>query len=173
MFFSKIGGSKLMDKKEKKYTIQQAIPKIEYFCSYQERCHHEVKSKLYDFGLNTDEVNEVLARLVKANFLNEERFAIAFTIGKFRQKKWGLNKIIFQLKSKNVSDFCIKKALTYIVDDDYDETIAQLAEKYFKKLKSSDKIFVRQQKVIQFLMSKGYEYEKCKIVVKKFSNEQS
>ncbi len=162
-----------MDKKEKKYTIQQAIPKIEYFCSYQERCHHEVKSKLYDFGLNTDEVNEVLARLVKANFLNEERFAIAFTIGKFRQKKWGLNKIIFQLKSKNVSDFCIKKALTYIVDDDYDETIAQLAEKYFKKLKSSDKIFVRQQKVIQFLMSKGYEYEKCKIVVKKFLNEQT
>ena len=162
-----------MDKKEKKYTIQQAIPKIEYFCSYQERCHHEVKSKLYDFGLNTDEVNEVLARLVKANFLNEERFAIAFTIGKFRQKKWGLNKIIFQLKSKNVSDFCIKKALTYIVDDDYDETIAQLAEKYFKKLKSSDKIFVRQQKVIQFLMSKGYEYEKCKIGVKKFLNEQT
>jgi regulatory protein len=173
VFFSKIGGSKLMDKKEKKYTIQQAIPKIEYFCSYQERCHHEVKSKLYDFGLNTDEVNEVLARLVKANFLNEERFAIAFTIGKFRQKKWGLNKIIFQLKSKNVSDFCIKKALTYIVDDDYDETIAQLAEKYFKKLKSSDKIFVRQQKVIQFLMSKGYEYEKCKIGVKKFLNEQT
>jgi regulatory protein len=162
-----------MDKKEKKYTIQQAIPKIEHYCSYQERCHQEVKSKLYDFGLNTDEVNEVLARLVKANFLNEERFAIAFATGKFRQKKWGLNKIIFELKSKQVSEFCIKKALTFIVDDDYDDTLEQLADKYFKKLKSSDKIFVRQQKVIKFLMSKGYEYEKCKIVVKKFLNEQS
>ena len=162
-----------MDKKEKNYTIQQAIPKIEHYCSYQERCHQEVTSKLYYFGLNTDEVNEVLVRLVKANFLNEERFAIAFVTGKFRQKKWGLNKIIFELKSKQVSDFCIKKALTFIVEDNYDDTLEQLADKYFKKLKSSDKIFVRQQKVIKFLMSKGYEYEKCKIVVKKFLNEQS
>lgn len=162
-----------MDKKEKKYTIQQAIPKIEHYCSYQERCHQEVKNKLYDFGLNTDEVNEVLARLVKSNFLNEERFAIAYTTGKFRQKKWGLNKIIFELKSKQVSEFCIKKALAFIEDDDYDNTLEQLSDKYFKKLKSSDKIFVRQQKVIKFLMSKGYEYEKCKMLVKKFLNEQS
>jgi regulatory protein len=162
-----------MDKKVKNYTIQQAIPKIEHYCSYQERSHQEVKSKLFDFGLNTDEVNEVLVRLVKANFLNEERFAIAFVTGKFRQKKWGLKKIIFELKSKQVSEFCIKKALAFIEDDDYDNTLEQLAVKYFNKLKSSENIFVRQQKVIKYLMSKGYEYEKSKIVVKKFLNEQS
>jgi len=52
--------------------------------------------------------------LIEENYLNEERFAILFAGGKFRIKQWGRIKIKYELKQKQVSDYCIKKALAAI-----------------------------------------------------------
>lgn len=149
-----------MENKKEKLTPQQAKPKIEHFCNYQERCHSEVAEKLYGYGLKTDDVNELLSHLVKIGLLNEERFARAFAGGKFRQKKWGRNKIIRELKARKVSDYCIRKGLQEIDDDDYLEVIRITASKYAATLK--DKMpFMRQQKTLRHLVSKGFEYELC------------
>ncbi len=149
-----------MEKKTEKLTPQQAKPKIEHYCNYQERCHSEVRNKLYEYGLNTDDVNILLSHLVTTNLLNEERFAIAFAGGKFRQKQWGKNKITRELKSRNVSEFCIRKALREIEDKDYRDTLVRLAEKYKRTLKDKSG-FIRQQKIIKHLIGKGFEYELC------------
>jgi len=152
------------EKIQKKLTKQEAIPKIEYYCAYQERCHKEVTDKLYSYGLNTDEVGELLSRLVKSNFLNEERFAIAFAGGKFRQKYWGKTKIIRELKIRGISEYCIKKALKEIEDNDYEDSLKMLAEKYIRthRLKND---FASKQKLLKHLMSKGYEYEQCQQII--------
>lgn len=152
------------EKFQKKLTKQESIPKIEYYCAYQERCHKEVTDKLYGYGLNTDEVGEILSRLVKSNFLNEERFAIAFAGGKFRQKNWGKTKIVRELKSRGISEYCIKKALKEIEDDDYKNSLKLVAEKYIKThpLKND---FTSKQKLLKHLMSKGYEYEQCQQII--------
>jgi regulatory protein len=147
-------------RKTEKITKQQAIPKIEYYCSYQERCHKEVSSKLYDYGLNTDEVGEVLTHLVKAGFLNEERFARAYAGGKFRQKNWGRSKIIRELKFRGISDYCIKKAMSEIDDDDYEDSLKQMAEKYLATHKGGP-AWQLKQKALKHLVAKGYEYEEC------------
>lgn len=150
-----------LENKKEKLTPQQAKPKIEHFCNYQERCHSEVTEKLYGYGLNTDDVNELLSHLVKTGLLNEERFAKAYAGGKFRQKKWGRNKIIRELKARKVSDYCIRKGLQEIDDDDYLEAIKITASKYVATLK--DKMpFTRLQKTIRHLVSKGFEYELCR-----------
>lgn len=150
----------ILEKKTERLTPQQAKPKIEHYCNYQERCHQEVSNKLYEYGLNTDDVNQLLSHLVKSKLLNEERFAIAFAGGKFRQKHWGKNKIIRELKMRKVSDFCIKKGLKEIDDTDYEKTLRHLAEKYNHTLKDKLK-YIRQQKVLKHLVNKGYEYELC------------
>ena len=81
------------DMNPQKFTPQQALPKAKHYCAYQERCHSEVKEKLYGFGLNTKEVDQILSTLIEENYLNEERFAIQFSGGHFRSKKWGRVKI--------------------------------------------------------------------------------
>ena len=93
-----------------KFTPQQALPKAKHYCAYQERCHSEVKDKLYGFGLTTPEVNEIVSRLIEENYLNEERFAILFAGGHFRTKKWGRVKIAYALKQKQVSAYSIKNS---------------------------------------------------------------
>ena len=66
-----------------------ALKKAEYYCAYQERSQQEVRDKLYEWGLWTDAIENIISVLIGNNFLNEERFAKAYVKGKFNQKGWG------------------------------------------------------------------------------------
>src|SRR5437588_10925964 len=104
----------------KKVTDEKtALAKAEHYCAYQERSQQEVRDKLYEWGLYPAGVENVIMHLIEGNFINEERFANAYAIGKFRQKGWGMIKIKQGLKFKKVSEPLIKKALKSINEDDY------------------------------------------------------
>src|ERR1700761_9729573 len=106
--------------KPKKITDQNVgRTKAEHYCAYQERSQQEVRDKLYEWGLWPDAVENIIISLIGDNFLNEERFAKAYTQGKFKQKGWGRIKIKQGLKLKKVPDVLIKKALLTIDGDDY------------------------------------------------------
>jgi len=139
------------------FTPDQSLPKIKQFCAYQERCHSEVRDKLYSFGLHKSEVEEIISKLITENYLNEERFAIHFAGGKFRMKQWGKVKIKNALKYKQVSDYCIRKALKEIDAQDYQKTLTKLAEQKLKTLKSEKNIFIKKRKLQDFLLQKGFE----------------
>jgi len=142
-----------------------ALRKIRHYCSYQERSHAEVKEKLYGYGLYKTEVEEMLSRLIEDNYLNEERFAVAFAGGKFRMKQWGKTKIRYELKQKQVSNYCITKALASIPDDDYEKTFRALAAKKTGELKSEKNIFTKKKKLQNYLVGKGYEFDMISEVV--------
>ena len=143
----------------KKYlTKEQALQKIKHYCAYQERCHNEVKEKLYNLGVWKKEHDEIIATLIEENYLNEERFAIAFAGGRFRIKKWGRVKIKYELKQKQVSDYCIKKALKQIDEADYLKVLNKLAKEKYASLKS-EQYLVRKKKTMDYLIGKGFEVE--------------
>ena len=135
---------------------EQGLEKIKYYCSYQERCHREVKEKLYGYGLRKADVEEILSTLIENNYLNEERFAILFAGSKFRIKQWGRKKIQYELQQKGVSSFLITLSLKEIGDEPYFETLTKLAEKKWKSLKGQQYL-VRQSKTYNYLLQKGYE----------------
>ncbi|MBL7699569.1 MAG: RecX family transcriptional regulator [Chitinophagaceae bacterium] len=138
-------------------TPQQALARSKEYCSYQERCHSEVKDKLYSFGLGTIDVEKIISQLIEEDFLNEERFAAAFARGKFRMKHWGKVKIRHELKQRQVSEYCIKKAMKEIVDEDYTETLNKLVDEKSRLLKSEKNSFVKKRKLSDYLLQKGYE----------------
>ncbi len=142
---------------QQKFTPTLALPKAKHYCAYQERCHSEVKDKLYGFGLNTKEADEIISILIEENYLNEERFAIQYAGGHFRSKKWGRIKIKYQLKQKQVSEYCIKKALKQINEVDYLKTLQQHFDAKLKTLKSEKNIFIKKRKLQDYLMQKGFE----------------
>ena len=143
---------------EKKYfSKEEALQKAKQYCAYQERCHSEVKDKLYSFGLHKKDVDELLSELISDNYLNEERFAIQYAGGKFRIKQWGRVKIKYALKQKQVSEYCIKKALKHIDENDYNKTAKKLFDQKLKTLKAEKNIFSRKKKLQDHLIQKGYE----------------
>ena len=137
---------------------KKAKLKIASYCAYQERCQLEVRNKLYTYGLFSDQVDELLAWLITENFVNEERFAQTFAGGKFRIKKWGKFKITQALKQKDISDYCIKKGLEEIGNEDYVITIREMAEKKSNEysLKISDPYQLK-AKTAKHIISKGFE----------------
>ncbi len=142
---------------KQKLTPGQALQKIKHYCAYQERSHAEVKDKLYGFGLYKNDVEPIISTLIEENYLNEERFAIAFAGGHFRTKDWGRVKIKYQLKQKQVSEYCIKKALKTIDEADYLQTLQKLFEEKLKTLKGEKNIFIKKRKLQDYLMQKGFE----------------
>ena len=137
---------------------EKAFQKAKYYCAYQERSHAEVKKKLYGFGLYKNEVEILLSQLIEENYLNEERFAIAFAGGKFRIKQWGKTKIKYELKLRQIGDYNIKKALSQIEEEDYLKTLQKLAAEKLATLKSEKNIFIRKSKLQNYLVGKGYEF---------------
>jgi regulatory protein len=143
----------------KQLTKEQAFQKLKHYCAYQERCHSEVKEKLYSFGLRKTEVEQLLSQLIDEDYLNEERFAVQFAGGKFRMKQWGRIKIKYELKQKQVSAYCIKKAMTVIDEETYLKTLEKLAAEKLKTLRSETNHFIRKRKLQDYLLQKGYEPE--------------
>lgn len=147
------------------FTPDQALQKIKHYCAYQERCHSEVKEKLYGYGLNRKEVDEILSSLIQENYLNEERFAIQYAGGKFRIKQWGRGKIRYELKKKLVSDYCIRKALSSIDEEDYNRILNKLFDLKKRALRSEKNIFIKRKKIQDHLLQKGFEAELVRALI--------
>lgn len=130
---------------------------ILHYCYYQERCHKEVRNKLYEMGCRKDEVEELISEMIQADVLNEERYAKAIAGGKFRMNKWGKKKILYLLQQNQISDYCIKKGLAEIDDHEYYTTILNLIEKKLPDYKSKSQ-YITKNKLIKYLLGKGYEY---------------
>lgn len=144
----------------KQLSKEQALQKLRHYCSYQDRCHAEVKEKLYSFGLYKQVVEECLSQLIEENYLNEERFAIQFAGGKFRMKQWGRQKIKHALKLKRVSEYCIRKALQEIDEEQYGKTLNKLAAQKWRSVKGPGITqYVKAQKTTTYLMQRGFEPE--------------
>jgi len=139
-------------------TPAEAKIKIASYCAYQERCQKEVRDKLYEYGLHSHEVENLITSMILEGFLNEERFAKAFARGKFRIKKWGKLRISRELKFRVTSDTLVRIALKEIDEQEYWETLIYLAEKKLTEIKEKDK-YKKRAKLYQFLTYKGYETE--------------
>ncbi|HCW07218.1 MAG TPA: RecX family transcriptional regulator [Cytophagales bacterium] len=135
-----------------------ALAKIYRYCAYQERSHYEVRKKLFEYGLRSSEVDEILARLITESFLNEERFAKTFAGGKFRMLKWGKLKIQRELEMLQLTQRCIAKGLAEIDSSEYKKTLSNLIAKKADQIDETN-IFKLKSKLANYAIGKGYEPE--------------
>ncbi len=148
---------------QKTYTVDEAQKKLEHYCAYQERCHKEVRNKLREMRMIPEAIDNIMVHLIQHNFLNEERFAKAYVRGKFRIKKWGKNRLVRELKFREISKYSIDTALKEIDLDDYYQTLDELVIKRIDQVNEKN-IYKKKKKVADYLLYRGWEshliYEK-------------
>ena len=153
----------------KSHTLDEATKKMESYCAYQERCHKEVLEKLKGMNMIPESIDHILGHLIQENYLNEERFAKAFARGKFSIKKWGTNRIIRELKFRDISVYNIKSALAEIQNEDYLTTFDELAKKRLGQITEKNPL-KRKKKLADYLLYRGWEshlvYEKLGELIK-------
>lgn len=144
----------------------ELLHSISRYCTYQERCHQEVRSKLLELGVRFEALENQIALLIEKDLLNEERFARAFARGRFRIKKWGRVKIIQELKRRQISPFLVTRALSEINPSDYYGVLEQLASRKLESLDKESNAFKKYQKAYRFLIQRGFEAQLVNEVLK-------
>ncbi|MFP4844751.1 regulatory protein RecX [Winogradskyella sp. PE311] len=154
---------------QRTYTVDEAQKKLESYCAYQERCHKEVILKLRGMRMIPEAIDKIVVHLIQNNYLNEERFAQAYVRGKFRIKKWGKNRLIRELKFRNISKYSIDSALKEIDYDEYHKTLEELVIKRIDQVKEKN-LYKKKKKVADYLLYRGWEshlvYEKINSLIK-------
>jgi len=160
-----------MKNKRLTFTVEEAQKKLENYCVYQERCHQEVERKLNEMRMIPEAKELILLYLMENNFLNEERFAMSFSRGKFRIKKWGKQRIIRELKFKDISEYNIRKGLEEIDQNEYLTTLEEIAIKKRDSVTEKNP-YKKSQKITNFLLYRGFENDLVYSIVKEIMMEK-
>lgn len=148
------------------FTPAQQLDKMRKYCAYQERSHQQVRDKLYDAGLHSEQVEELISMLITENFLNEERFAKAYARGKFRMNGWGRIKIVQGLKQHRVHPNGIRAAMTEIDADEYMKALRTIIQQKKSVLKEKHPLR-RRYALMRFAAQRGFESDLVQEVLTK------
>ena len=84
------------------------LNKARKYCSYQERCIAEIKSRLIQWKASERTIEMIIQNLEKEDYINEERYSISFALGKLRNNKCGKNKIFYAMSQKRIPEIYIQ-----------------------------------------------------------------
>ena len=132
-------------------TTSEALQKLQHYCAYQERSPFEVKRKLGLIKLPKERHEEVIATLMEENFLDEYRFAEAFTRGKLNQKHWAPKRIRMGLQEHRIPSVTINRILNQIDPELIEKNALYLADRWFNS-KTKEQLTAAMQR-------RGYSFE--------------
>lgn len=139
-------------------STDQAKQKVAKFCAQRERSPKEAWDKLVSFGLEQDQVSEVLTLLIKDDFVNPQRFANAYCNDKFEFNSWGKQKIRMNIGIHQLDSNLVEQALARIDYGKYRARLEELASKKWQALEREPSM-KRKQKTVAHLASKGFEMD--------------
>lgn len=143
------------------------LKKVYSYCAYQDRSEKQVREKLAALEAPEEWVPEILETVKREKFLNEKRFAISYTRGRFFQKGWGRFKIALGLTSHEIDEKIIEEALKEIPNGEYLQAVRDLIVQKRSSLKGQDGL-VAMDKTYQFLLSRGFEPNIILTEIKKY-----
>jgi regulatory protein len=158
-----------VDKRTKKTLSEVAIMlRVRKYCALRERSIKEVEKKLTELDVLEDKAQLIVEKLQQEGFLNENRYVSAYARGKLRNKKWGKKRIEMELKKQGIGKELLEKGLNEIESTDYLQVLDALLIKKWKQIKAkslndvysdSDLFTPAMQKLLNYAMQKGFEYD--------------
>ncbi|UQK59504.1 regulatory protein RecX [Fenollaria massiliensis] len=128
----------------------------------------KTKKDVYDYlirkGFTDEETSEVCDYIEEVGLVDDDLYVKFFVEDSFRIKNKGARKIVYELKQRGIDDDKINEAIEEASDMQYDA----LKEAYERKLeatKSETDEYKRKNKIIRFLISRGFDYSDIKNIV--------
>lgn len=128
----------------------------------------KTKKDVYDYlirkGFTDEETSEVCDYIEEVGLVDDDLYVKFFVEDSFRIKNKGARKIVYELKQRGIDDDKINQAIEEASDMQYDA----LKEAYERKLeatKSETDQYKRKNKIIRFLISRGFDYSDIKDIV--------
>jgi regulatory protein len=133
-----------------------ALSRAMALCSKKEYCCDEIRLKLDAWGIKFPDSEKIINTLIREKFIDEVRYANAFTRDKFRYNKWGKIKIGSQLRFKKIPQDIIKDSLDALDYDAYTKLLKDLLDNQKKRVRAKNEYDLR-AKLLRYALSKGFE----------------
>ena len=140
-------------------TTDQLFAKAAKYCAKRETSEFDITQKLKSWGANQEQIQQIVQKLKQNNFINNLRYAEAFTHDKFKFNAWGKKKIEYHLRQKHIDQEIIDKALQTIDQQEYEQTLRKLLLNKLKSLSNIHDPLILRKKLISFAVGRGFEYE--------------
>jgi regulatory protein len=141
---------------KKEYSFDELFHKAASYCSISEHCISDVEEKLVAWKVPEQQRKKLKNKLLEEDFINENRYALAFVRDKFRFNKWGKIKIELSLKAKGLNPEIIQMALSAIDEGEYQEMLASILKSKLATLEYEYE-YEKQGKLFRFAQSRGFE----------------
>ena len=139
-------------------TADEALTSLMRLCARAERSSGDALRLMQNWGVNKNEQQEVLQRLIKERFIDDRRYAEAFVREKCNLSAWGRYKIQSALKCKGIASDIIAEALAKLNPTDNKQRLQKKLQTKIKHIKY-DTEYQLKTKLIRYALSLGFEMD--------------
>lgn len=150
---------------QKQLSPEEALHRTAALCSTGEQCIFDIREKLLRWGIASDDIKQIIEKLIQGKFIDEDRYCKSFVNDKLRFYKWGKIKIIYALRQKGISSQNIDNAINCIDEEKYLETLQEIILSKRKSIKNDTPENVK-AKLFRFAASRGFEPECINLCLK-------
>lgn len=137
---------------------RKALERLKLLCARSEQSSGEVRRKLAAWKIAGAEASAILRRLTLDGFVDDNRYARAFTHDKLMFNGWGRRKIMAGLLAKGIDRHTALQAIDETVDpDDYAARAASLMKGRAAGADPTDRAL--RMKLARFAAARGFEPE--------------
>ncbi len=151
--------------------FEKQLAKLRRWCAMQERCIVEVKIHASSLGISSANAEKIVAALTDEGFIDEERFAKLYAGGKFRNKKWGRERIVGELRARQIGENAIREGISEIDTEEYRKNIIEMVEHKIAVTDHSNVVLFK-HRLAKPAIAKGYETELVNEVIEELMKKK-
>lgn len=168
LLFKKNIDKELYDKINRDNNIYEYVEMSIKYITIRLRSVKEIRDYLLKHKVNIDDIDLVIEKLIKAHYLDDDRFTKAFIKDKINFTNYGDYKIKMELQRLGVSSLIIEDNISLIDETIIEDRIRKIIEKDIKSNKKYKGINLK-NKIYNHLLSQGYSKEKVISVINDYN----
>ena len=142
----------------KEMTPSAALKRLASLCAKREYCTGDLNKKLLHWGIDEQDRAAIIAKLVEAQYVDDERYARMFIRDKIEMNGWGRRKIEQALYAKRIDSAISRPILDEYDAASYTEKLLPLLRGKLKTVKAASD-YERYSKLMRFALSRGFGYD--------------
>ena len=159
-------------RERKPKTAQQALQSLMRLCARSEKSTGDALRLMRTWGVPEAEQRGVLDKLLTNRYIDNRRYAEAYTREKSNLAGWGERKIAMQLRLKGVERETISAVLAELMTDDTkQERLRDKLEHKLRSIKATNDYELR-GKLLRYALGLGYDYDVAIDVVEEVTKQK-
>lgn len=159
-------------RERKTKTAQQALQSLMRLCSRSEKSTGDALRLMRTWGVPEAEQRGVLDKLIADRYIDNRRYAEAYTREKSQLAGWGERKIAMQLRLKGVERETISAVLAeFMANDSMAERLHEKLSKKLRTIKAANDYELR-GKLLRYALGLGYDYDMAAEAVERVAKQK-